>query len=292
MKFHVTIFSIAVGFIGLIVWKYNRHVQRPLVDDVELEEQLTTSTPNESSTLSLRTVFDKITSSHDTDLNSEADSKKPSFDSTLDVNREIYGGNRKDIAAISARKFSRIEAEMGQKYFEELIQTPQTAKLYERSQKFFGSSPQGEGAAKWVTLGVVFESSARYGNALEMAMQEANRNADSVLESISQSIDSIRRDPFIYQMTMNLVYKLDSAPEKQAEFYGQELEQQLKQLSAQPTDSFWVSTLGLMLAQQAGVKGDALFPYLKRGLQNSKGSPQVLAEFKQSALFYFPGMNL
>jgi hypothetical protein len=293
MKIHGLIVLVSASMIGFVLWKYNRHVQSPVVTETELEEQLLSSTPKENSTMSLRTVLDRVSNHQKNGKESNIDSDSSMTYSAVESTGSVYGGVRKDIAAISNRRFSRAEVEVGQRYFEELVKVPQTAKLYQRSKGFFGSSSEGDGAARWVTLGVVFESSPRYGNALEIAMQDANRNAESVLSEIDKSIGSIRRDPFIYQMTMNLVYKLDAAPEKQAEFYGRELEQQLQLLSSgKPTDSFWVSTLGLMFAQQAGVKGEALFPYLKRGLEKSKGSPQVLAEFKQSAMFYFPGMSL
>jgi hypothetical protein len=293
MKFQQVFILFALLLIGTAIWKYVRHHKSQPVGMQELGIQLETSTPELNSTMSLRTVLGKIAAT--TNGLFTADNRQPIDASFSDVSssQTIYGGVRDDIKAISARRFTHYESEMAKKYFAEIIKSPSTAKLYERSKEYFGTNEQGDGAARWVTLGGIFESSPRYGNTLEIALQEANRNADSIMDAIHKSIEPIRRDPFIYQMTMNLVYKLDTAPARQAEFYGQEFEAQLKGLSGgKPTDSFWVSTLGLLLAQQAGVRGEDLVPYFKRGLEGSKGSPHVLAEFKQSAMFYFPGLSL
>lgn len=208
--------------------------------------------------------------------------------------RKSYGGVKADNEALAKRKFSKQQIEDSDAYFNKLIKTPQTAELYRRTKTILGSSSTAEAAAKWITLGGIFESTSTYGDVLTRSLQEANRNPKEIIDNINKSIQQVRNDPFIYQMTMNLIYQLSISSTDQSKFYGQEIEQQLKQLKSQeqPSDSFRVAELGLMLAKQAGVSGDDIEPYIKRGLGQSKGPSQILNEFRENATFYFPEMKL
>ncbi len=155
-----------------------------------------------------------------------------------------------------------------------------------------GATSHGEGAARWMTLGVLFVSTPNYGDALHQAQKEFNSNPEDVLSTIEKQLPEIRQDPFIFQMAMNLVYQLNLDSEKKGQLFGSEMEYQLAHLEPNPSDTFWVSVNSLTLAQQAGVKSSDLEPYLQRGLKNSKGSPQLLEEFKVSIRSFFPSLSI
>lgn len=193
----------------------------------------------------------------------------------------------------SRSSFTNEELESSDKFFDEFTKSEATRRLYENSLKIFGKSSHGEAAARWVALGVSFDSSQEYGISLQSSLAKANQNPEGVLERIKESIHTVRKDPFIYQMTMNLVFQLDLNREDQGEFYAKELEDQITALTNEnPSDQFWISTLGLALAKQSGAQVKDMEPFLRRAMKITKANPQILLDFKKSAEYYFPGLSL
>ena len=278
MKPYLSIFLIALSgslLLLSIFFRFGKHSRS--VAKGELAESVNGNIVQSGSSLSLKSA-----------LNAMVD------DSRAKKTRKSYGGVKADNAALAKREYSNQQVHASDLYFSKLIQTRQTAELYRRVKSILGPTPSAEGASKWITLGGIFESTPIYGDTLMRSLQEANRNPKEVVDSISKEIQQVRKDPFIYQMTMNLVYQLSLPAEDQTKFYGQEIEQQLKELApqAKPSDSFRVAELGLMLAKQAGVPGGEMEPYIKRGLSQSKGSANILNEFRENVSFYFPEVKL
>lgn len=293
MKLQNTVFILAAVMACFGAYKIVSR-ERPSIAEQELVEQLNTSTPSLNSTISLRTALMSMLNKTKTEQGApdgQAIAGKESYANSrsyLSMRQSI----RRDNELLAKRKFSSREVDLGEKYFENLVSSKPTARLYEKSKEIFGNSPEGIGAAKWITLGVRLETSPQFAAAFEMATQAVNQNPDAVLEKINKSIATIRADPFIYQMTFNLAFRLNTDLAQLTRFFGQEFEQQLKYLTAKPSDSFWVSKVALMLAQQAGITGEDLKPYFKRGIDASKGSPQILLDFKRTAQYHFPGTKL
>ena len=84
--------------------------------------------------------------------------KKP-----MDASTKVYGGQRKDVQETTKRVYSKEESARAAAYFDALIKSPNTAVLYRKSQQLFGESREGQGAARWITLGGIFSSSDSYG---------------------------------------------------------------------------------------------------------------------------------
>lgn len=202
--------------------------------------------------------------------------------------RAVYGGQKKDADYSIERVFSEDDQRSAEDLFNKLVKSPARRKLWEKAQQLYGPSASGKGAAQWVTLGVLFDSSREYGAALGLAIQQANRSPELVMEQIGQNIERIRADPFIYQMTLNLVHHMRIDSGEIGRFYGRELESQISRASGKPDTSFWISTMGIYLAQQSGVKGDELWPFVRRGLASTRLPKEVSREVESSMNFHFP----
>jgi hypothetical protein len=200
------------------------------------------------------------------------------------------GSIRKNVQATIAREFSQEENDQARLFFAKVISDPNTRELYDRSRKLLAGA--GDGAARWITLGGIMTSDDEYANALHLALKEANQQPAVVLAEIQKMAPELRRDPFIYQMAMNLNYQLDLSAEERGRFFGEELEYQLENLNGPGGDSFWVAVMGLTLAKEAGVPQAVLRPHLEMGLKRSKGSEFVLAEVRKTIEFYFPEMDI
>lgn len=181
----------------------------------------------------------------------------------------------------------------GADYFNEIVSDPNTNKLFAKTVGILGESQESVGAAMWMTMGVRFESSKEYGRTLNSALDQANKGADTVYQKVMDKIDEIRKDPFVYQMTMNLIAKLAVEKAKRTEFFGRELETQLGELTHErPRDQFWVANLGLHLAKENGVEAKDLAPFISRGLKKTRAQQQIFEDFVSNAKFYFPELTL
>lgn len=206
------------------------------------------------------------------------------FLGTKETNTEVSGESSSEGNLLSVA---------GADYFNDIVSDPKTNRLFAKTIDLLGESRASVGAAMWMTMGIRLDSSKSYGQSLNSSLQQANSDPKGVYRAVQESIPRIRQDPFIYQMTLNLLSKLEIGKKDKAEFFGREIETQLLSLNSdQPSSSFWVASLGLHLAKEGGVGSREIAPFLQRGAMGLRTNPKVLGEFLRSAEFYFPGLNL
>lgn len=236
-----------------------------------LASQLKTSRPTLGSTESLRTTMKSMV-------------KKIPLDQTTTT----YTGGRRDIQDKVQRTYGSDVTKRAAAYFDKMLNDDQIKALYAKSQRLMGATQEGEGAARWMTMGGIFSSSDGYGDALNIALKDANSNPSAVLDQMKKEASQFREDPFLYQMAMNMTYQLNLDPKDRGEFFGQEIEYQMQNSADSRTDSFWVALMGVTLAKQAGVPAETLEPYLQRALGHFRGSEKLMAEVKQTVSFHYP----
>ncbi len=197
------------------------------------------------------------------------------------------------IKAVQKKQWTEEQTEFSEKYFSRLMKTNKGAeKLYSNSLKYFGNSASGDGAARWVTLGLIVDSSKEYGQVLQQAQAQANQNPSQVFNQINGSLPELRKDPFAYQMTMNLIHNLDLQGSEKAQFYGGEFQAQSEQMSgSKPSDAFWISAMGLYLAQQSRVPASELKPFLDQALNSPRLPANIKSEMASTIGFYFPELR-
>lgn len=218
--------------------------------------------------------------------------EKDSESKSIDTNPEKFD-NKKDIKENANSKFSIQEKKSSDQFFNKnVISGEPTKKLYEKTLSIFGESTYGQGASRWITLGIMFDSSPEYGSSLKIAQHDANTNPQEIWNSIQKSLTIIRNDPFIYEMTVNLMHVLDLPSDQKAKFYGEEFQHQFSNVSGEPSTSFWVSTIGFVFAQQEGISGDLLKPYFKKAFKETKASEKVKLEMQTAIEFYFPDVSI
>lgn len=177
-------------------------------------------------------------------------------------------------------------------YFKKVTSDPKTNSFYLKSQRLFGADSPGDGASRWMTLGIVFVTSEEYSDALHLAMKEFNSQPEILFERIQQNISEIRRDPFLFQMTLNLVYQLRVDTRIKVDFMGSEIEYQLANLGEKPSESFWVSLNSMTLLKQAGVETKDIQGFIQRGLQKGRGSEKARSDFATAAKSFFPNLEI
>lgn len=202
------------------------------------------------------------------------------------------GGVEATIKQNLSKKFSAGERRNSDTYFGKLLQDKKLAELYRRSKKIMGSSAAGDGAARWVTLGVLFVSNREFSDTLTLAQQEMNSDPGAVLNRITQNIETIRRDPFIYQMVGNLIYHMNVGKDEKARIYAEELKHQIENLRGEPSNSFWVAVNNLTLYKQSGAGPESLQRALNSLSGNSGASVQIIEEIKTAARGFYPEIEI
>ena len=193
---------------------------------------------------------------------------------------------KKEISYLKTVSFSAEERRIANEYFQYLLSSEPTRVLFEKSKKLFGSEEAGLAAARFIVLTSYSNSSTEFQHAFLISLKEMNEDPDAVFQSIEKSTAELRNDPFIYQMTMNMVRRLDLGTEKMTEFFGKEIEYQLSAMKTGKEDGFWIAALGLQLAQQTGLNKSHLGNYLNAGLAKAQGSKKAIEEFASLAEFY------
>lgn len=256
-------------YIGVSAYRKKEQVSR-----LELEMQVQSETSIVGDPLSLSAAMNKLISGKKTPAPA------------------IYSGNRADIDRLKGTVFSKNQLKESDTYFKKLVSHGVPMKFYKRAQAVWGTDPAADGAARWATLGLVFDSSATYGETLSLALKNANESAQEIFSKTLTGMPEIRKSPFFYQSAMNLVPRLDVSLEDQVRYFGGEMEYQLLNTVGDGKDSFWIGVLGLKLAQQAGVRGPQIEPYIQKGLRESRLSAQTRADFIRTAKHYFKDLEL
>ena len=101
------------------------------------------------------------------------------------------------------------------------------ASVLERSMRIFGELPFGQSASEWIAMGANMTSSPEYGRALKTSFDFVNRNPRMFLNFAQSKMNEIRQEPFIHQMTINLVAQLSLDDKEKAKFYLDDIGQPL-----------------------------------------------------------------
>lgn len=175
-------------------------------------------------------------------------------------------------------------------YLKELLEDPNFVEIYKKSKSKFKNYEFSEDLAVWLSIGVVFDSSAEYGNLFEISISKLNEQKNEVFEAINQETKSIKpEDSFLRQQLINVVGVMDIEKDKKISFFGSEASRKvvLDENGDFTPDSMNI-TNSIAFLKQSGSSIDEAKRFFEQSL-SANTDPRIQEELKIRFNTYFPG---
>lgn len=109
-------------------------------------------------------------------------------------------------------------------YLSELSKNPDFRNIYNKSQAMFGEYKFGEDLSVWLAIGIIFDSSAEYGEIFEKSISKLNEQKSDVFLAVSNKVNSLNSsDSFLRQQLINVVGVMSIEKAKKISFFGSEI---------------------------------------------------------------------
>lgn len=168
-------------------------------------------------------------------------------------------------------------------YFKKLISAPGPLTLYKKSLKLFPKgSKAGENASVWLTMGLVInDSSKEFAEVFWSSLQEARNDSKMILENFTKNKSVIHSDPFLLQMSNNLVPRLDLSAAEINSYLSNGFFECIFEPGCLETERYRVHETGLTFLTHQPDTTDQLVKNAKRMLE-----VEALTWRKKMELFY------
>lgn len=174
-----------------------------------------------------------------------------------------------------------------QNYISDLQLVP----IAKKSRELFKESTQNEDIALWISLGVIFDSSAEYGELLNHAMAKINENPYKNLEAIKEVMKKLSpEDSFIRAQSLNLVNQMNVSSRDKVNFFGNEMQKKVH-LNADggfSDDSLNITTAMIMFKNVTNDPQDILY-FAKKSFSNNE-DPIIREKLMARYKTYFPSI--
>ncbi|MEK2690835.1 hypothetical protein [Bdellovibrio sp. GT3] len=176
------------------------------------------------------------------------------------------------------------------KYFsEKLLKNEDVAELNAQLEGMLPKNKSVNQIRHYIAAGLVMENTPEFYEFMGTMISDLNDNKEEVVKEILLNDAILKQDPFIHQMTLNLVHALDIPADQKAEVLGKALDLEFSfdekgEASASATNI----TNALLLMTQSGVALEQATPYLLRGVQINQKSPKALSEYLARVQIYYP----
>lgn len=178
-------------------------------------------------------------------------------------------------------------------YMKELLAEDTPRMVYERTQEIFKSLPQKEALARWIALGLRFDSSKDFGQEFETSLAGLNENPEEVLEAIAQTYSKLGNDDaFIQTMLINVVHQLKVSKDEKISFYSERLgDKFVLDEKGEPTASSLNITNSMAFLKQYISDTSSVKAKIEASLSEHRSDKRSQRELAQRFAAYFPELE-
>lgn len=177
-------------------------------------------------------------------------------------------------------------------YKEELFNDPVVKSLKMRTKEIFKNYPFAEEISDWMAIGVVMDSSQKFGEIYLGTLRKLNENPDGVLMALQKEVKDLNeKDSFIRNMFLNLAHNLNVSEGQKRDFLGSEFVRKIKldDKGNFTEDSMNITNSMALFRQHAKNDKEAL-EFAKEAMELNKNNPKVQKELLVRIKSYFPNI--
>lgn len=184
------------------------------------------------------------------------------------------------------------EKEKAQLAFDIYLATnEQAARAFEYGRKIFGDGPHAEAAAQFLSLTMLMEDSAEYNSQFKSYMNAINQKPAVVLTALDRKHDLIVKEPFIHQMTINLINLLNIPRATKIKYLARELLAPVKFIEGAPTPHGANIFMAMDFLRDYRATAQELRETLLKAKSTYAANSREYFEFRMKAVTFFPGVE-
>jgi len=198
----------------------------------------------------------------------------------------------RSLSSLRNQKVENLHSKNHSPYFKNLLEEDLAKVVYHRSLELLHASPKGEALARWITLGLRFDSSEEYGDDFRLSLNEINQHPEKTLEVISKVYKQLslnNSDVFIQSMLLNVVHQLDISKEQKIDFYLERIGDKFElDQDGSPTQASLNITSSMAFLNQYEFEKENLKEKIEASLLEHKENKKTQQELGERFIAYFP----
>jgi hypothetical protein len=195
------------------------------------------------------------------------------------------------LAKPPAGKKDSAVTQSAKKYFHEHLETiPAVDNLFRATRGRLPPGAASELLSMYIAESIARNATPEFAQFMQDLHASLRENSEELADLISERENTLKEDPFIYQMTLNLAAHLDLSGEDKARLLGSAMTIHFETDSRMGVSPMSTNiTNALILMKNYGVTAAQAAPYIQSGIATNRDNPKALAEFAARANTYFPG---
>jgi hypothetical protein len=215
--------------------------------------------------------------------------------SSLDQSPRQSGDHPKKISQLRSTASADLASTSGPYYVEHfnsvLRPLQDVSALYEGVVKLLGPGEINEMIAIYVAEAIARNDSPQFSRFMASLHEALNARAIDVADALLAQNETLKKDPFVYQMTLNLAYVLNVESAKKAQMLGGALKipfafDNAGGITLQSANV----TTALILMKNAQIPFAQVRPFVEQGVEVNRHDPQALKEFLARVRTYYPDL--
>lgn len=174
---------------------------------------------------------------------------------------------------------------------DKILANAAVSRLYAYSKRLLPGGGTDELMRMYIAEGLNRWDSEEFSTFMTQLMAEMNEHSAQIAAEILARDADLKKDPFVYQMTLNMVAALNLPTAQKAEIMGKAFEVpfatdssgQMTAMSANITNAF-------ILMKNSGVSPSEASSVIQIGQRANQGNPAGLSEFIARVHTYYPGV--